>query len=256
MASVFKFKDLKHCITAKFFPACLPTAKKAYNLRAVYQPELDIHGIASKAEIYNISTPSKVIEEGMIAGMELIYYLAADGYKINTPVFYLQIGTPGEYDGHETQMPEGLYPYGQISITAKLRKYLKENIKIQFDGVALNEGYIETVIDRISGKTDTVVTAGGLFVMQGIGLKIVFDERHASDAGLFYECVTDGSRIREEMVNIAQNDPTLITALCRGDLETNKEYRIVVCTQSPIRGGNRLLKNVREVKSDFSITVE
>ena len=61
--------------------AFLPEAKKPFNLKAAHQPELDIHDIASKADVYNIGTSPKVIEEGMTAGMELIYYLAADGFK-------------------------------------------------------------------------------------------------------------------------------------------------------------------------------
>jgi hypothetical protein len=79
MALDFIPKDVIHRIAAKFVHAYLPDAKKPYNLRAVHQPDLDIHGVASKAEVYNITTPPKVIEEGLTAGLELIYYLAADG---------------------------------------------------------------------------------------------------------------------------------------------------------------------------------
>jgi hypothetical protein len=45
MALDFKVKDIIHKVTAKFVHAFLPTAKKPYNLRAVFQPELDIHGM-------------------------------------------------------------------------------------------------------------------------------------------------------------------------------------------------------------------
>jgi hypothetical protein len=83
----FIVKDVIHKITAKFIHAFLPDAKKPYNLRAVHQPELDVHGIASKADVYNITTPPKIIEEGLNAGIELIYYLTADGYKIKPHVF-------------------------------------------------------------------------------------------------------------------------------------------------------------------------
>jgi hypothetical protein len=85
-----------HKIAVKFTHAFLPEAKKPYYLKAVHQPELDVHGIASKAGVYNIETSPKVIEEGLNAGMELIYYLAADGYKIKTPLFNLKIRVPGE----------------------------------------------------------------------------------------------------------------------------------------------------------------
>jgi hypothetical protein len=78
MSSItFKLKDILHKSLGKFVPAWLPNAKKPYNLRAVFQPGLDIHGIASKAEVYNIETDPKVIEEGFNAACELVYYLAA-----------------------------------------------------------------------------------------------------------------------------------------------------------------------------------
>ena len=56
-----------HRIAAKFVHAYLPDAKKPYNLRAVHQIDLDVHGIAGKAEVYNITTPPKVIEEELTA---------------------------------------------------------------------------------------------------------------------------------------------------------------------------------------------
>jgi len=67
MALDFNVKDVIHRIVAKFTHAFLPEAKKPYNLRAVHQPVLDIHGVASKADVYNITTAPKIIEEGMIA---------------------------------------------------------------------------------------------------------------------------------------------------------------------------------------------
>jgi hypothetical protein len=67
MALDFKVKDIMHNVTAKFVHAFLPNAKKSYNLRAVFQPELDIHDIASKVEVYNIETDPKVIKDGFIA---------------------------------------------------------------------------------------------------------------------------------------------------------------------------------------------
>ncbi|MDR2384279.1 MAG: DUF4469 domain-containing protein [Tannerella sp.] len=255
MALDFILKDVMHRITVKFFPAYLPKAKKAYNLRAVYQPELDIHGIASKAEMYNITTSPKIIEEGMTAGMELIYYLAADGYKINTPVFRLRVGTPGEYDGHETHLPEGFYPYGLISLSTRIREYLKETVKLQFDGIEQNEGFIGNIVDKQSGTTDMYITPGGIFVLNGIGLKIVSDEENVNNVGIYYESVEDGSRIKEDMNNIAQNTSSVISSLCGKPLSSEIEYRIVIRTQSSVGNASKLLKNIREVKSDFTIAL-
>jgi hypothetical protein len=255
MALDFKLKDVMHRIIAKFFPAYLPDAKKPYNLRAVYQPELDIHGIASKAEVYNITTSPKVIEEGSLALMELIYYLAADGYKINTPVFHLRAGFPGEYDGHETKLPDGLYPHGLLSLSAELREYLRTNIEPQFDGIEHNEGYIASFFDKDSGTTDTYITPGRLYIVRGIGLKIATDEEHAADTGLYYEDAETGNRVREEMKDIGQNEPSILMAQAPAGLTPGKNYYIVIRTQSAVRHGGNLLKHVREVKSEFTVTV-
>ncbi|MDR2731201.1 MAG: hypothetical protein LBB81_09950 [Treponema sp.] len=69
MAIDFTVKNILHKIQVRFIHAFLPEAKKPYNLKAVHQPELDIHGIASKADVYNIQKSPKVIEDGFTAGM-------------------------------------------------------------------------------------------------------------------------------------------------------------------------------------------
>ena len=56
MSLDFQEKDVIHGITAKYVPAFLPDAKKGFNAKAVFQPELNIHGIATKASVYNITT--------------------------------------------------------------------------------------------------------------------------------------------------------------------------------------------------------
>jgi len=59
---------------------------------------------------YLIGTSPKVIEEGFTAGSVLACYLAADGYRLNTPLFKMKVKVPGEYDGSETHLPHGVYP--------------------------------------------------------------------------------------------------------------------------------------------------
>ncbi|MDR3115182.1 MAG: hypothetical protein LBU25_06640, partial [Treponema sp.] len=147
MALDFTVKDIIHKVTAKFVHAFLPDAKKPYNLRAVFQPELDIHGVASKAEVYNIEADPRLIEDGFNAACELIYYLAADGYKIKTPLFNLGLRLPGEYDGSETSLPEGAFPQARLQIAAAFRQYIRDKVKVQFDGIEQAEGLIAEALD-------------------------------------------------------------------------------------------------------------
>jgi len=148
MSIDFNVKDILHRIQVRFIHAFLPDAKKPYYLRAVHQPELDIHGIASKAEVYNIGTSPKVIEEGFTAGSVLACYLAADGYKLNTPLFKMKVKVPGEYDGSETHLPHGVYPTVVLQATAQFRKYLREKVKIEFDGVEQADGLVATRMSK------------------------------------------------------------------------------------------------------------
>jgi hypothetical protein len=257
MAIEFNLRDVVHRITAKFFPAFLPKAKKPYILRAVYQPELDIHGVASKAEAYNFTTPAKVIEEGLTVGLELITYLAADGYKIKTPVFTLKVSIPGEYDGAETHLPAGTHPQGRLNLSPELRKYLSEHVELQFDGVENANGMIAEVINLYTSEADISLKPLSLFEVRGAGLKIDADAEHADDTGIFFESVVDGHRLRNNPKDMAVNNPSTLKAIVShstGDLPPGSEWYVVVRTQASTKGSH-LLKNVREVKSDFALVI-
>ncbi|GAB6393052.1 MAG: DUF4469 domain-containing protein [Treponematales bacterium] len=253
MALDFTVRDVIHTITAKFTRAFLPNAQKPYNLRAVFQPELDIHGIASKAEVYNITTSPKVIEEGMTAGMELIYYLAADGFKIKTPLFNLRIRLPGEYEGDETHLPNGVFPEGRLQITAAFQKYLKETIRILFDGTDTDDGFIAEAVDEATGLSEQVVTMDNLVAIHGTGLKVDAGPEYAAQAGLFFEA-PDGARVKAKA--LAVNEPRHLKAIAPASLAAGTAYRLVVVTQTSVSGGGTLLKNLREVKSEFTLTAQ
>ena len=252
MAIDFKVKDVMHNIIAKFVHAFLPEAKKPFNLRAVHQPELDIHGIASKASVYNLTTSPKVIEEGMNAGMELIYYLVADGYKVKTPLFNLRMRLPGEYDGSETHMPNGLFPAARMQTSAMFRNYLKDKVKVVLDGIDQTDGYIAEVTDEATGIVDEVLTIGNLITIRGWGLKIDGAPENHDTIGLYFESSDGDHRTKAEI--IAVNEPRTIKAIIP-NLPSDTKYRIIIVTQSSAKTTAHLLKNVRELRSDTIFTL-
>ena len=251
MAIDFKTKDVIHHIPVKFVRASLPGAKKPYYLKAVHQPELDIHGIASKADIYNITTSPKVIEEGLAAGMKLIGYLAADGYRIKTPLFTLKIRVPGEYYGSENALGEGLYPRATLQTRAEFRKYLQEKVKIEFDGMSDMEGFIGEALDEATGLNSQKLTKGNILTIQGYGLKIESDREHADETGVFFTTAS-GSTVKAPIVPV--NEPKKLKVLIPHELETGASYTINIRTMSSSCGGSYLLKRPRKVKSAFSLT--
>jgi hypothetical protein len=252
MALDFTVKDIIHKVTAKFVHAFLPGAKKPYNLRAVFQPELDIHGVASKAEVYNIEADPRLIEDGFNAACELIYYLAAEGYKIKTPLFNLGLRLPGEYDGSETSLPDGAFPQARLQIAAAFRQYLKDKVKVQFDGIEQAEGLIAEALDEASGAIDDVMTPGNLLDIRGYGLKIEADPAHKDAAGLWFD---DGQTSPVKAAIIAVNEPRSIKAIVPQGLTAGTEYALKIVTQSAARSHANLLKNLREVRSEFKLTV-
>ena len=255
MALDFNVKDVIHKIAVKFTRAFLPDAKKPYNLRAVHQPVLTIHGVASKADVYNITTAPKVIEEGMIAGFELIYYLVADGYIIDTPLGSIKMRIPGEYDGSETHLPHGVHPVPRIQASAAFRQYLKDRVKIEFSGIEQRDGLIAEVHDEATGMSDEVVTKGNLLTIHGYGLKLACDEAHEEETGVFFEPLDSGGAAVKAQI-IAVNEPRTMKVIVPADLEQGKTYKLKIVTQSPSKGGGTLLKNSREVRSDFTLNAQ
>ena len=243
-------KDVIHRIAVKFVQAFLPNAKKAFYLRAVHQPELDIHGIASKAAIYNIATSPKVIEEGLNAGMELMYYLAADGYRIKTPLFNLRIRIPGEYNGSETSLPEGIYPVARLRTSLAFRNYLKEKVKLEFDGIEDGNSIIAEAIDEATGLSGELMTVGNILTIRGAGIKIEGDAAHKDQVGVFFK-PKSGSAVKAPV--IAVNEPRTLKVLIPTGLKKGTAYQITVGTQSSAKMNGAILKKVRDITSDFTL---
>ena len=253
MALDFTVKDVTHKVMAKHVLAFLPGAKKPYNLKAVFQPELDIHGLASKAEVYNIETDPRVIEDGLIAACELICYLVADGYKIKTPVFSLSIWLPGEYDGAETHLPEGVHPEARLQAGTLLRNYIRDRVKVEFDGIDQRDGLIAEAVDEHTGQLDEVMTIGNLLTVRGYGLKVEADAEHTDETGFFFD---DGASAPVKAEILAVNEPRTLKAIVPATLVTGKDYTLKVVTQSSAKGGGVLLKNPREIHSEFKLTAQ
>jgi hypothetical protein len=235
-----------HKVQVKFIHAYLPEAKKAYNLKTDHQPVLDIHGIASKAEVYNIGSSPKTIEQGLTDGMQLIKYLTADGFIIDTPLFKLKLRVPGEYDGSESRLPGEVHPVARLQTSASFRKYLKEKVKVEFGGIDQSDGLIAEAYDEASEIIDESATIGNLLTIRGYGLKIAGE----SETGLYFE-PSDGPSTKAAI--IAVNEPKTLKVIVPA-LEPGKAYALKVVTQSSTKHGSGLLKTARELRSEFTVT--
>jgi hypothetical protein len=189
----------------------------------------------------------------MAAAMELIYYLAADGFKIKTPVFNLHIRLPREYDGAETGLAEGLFPEVRLQTSLWLRNYIKERVNVDIDGVDAAEGIIGEITDEASGLVDQAVTVDNILAIRGYGLKIEADEEHKSEVGVFFRDSYGSTHIAKAL---AVNEPHLLKVIAPPDLSAGYTYNVEVVTQSSARHGSTLLKEPRRVESEIPLTAQ
>jgi hypothetical protein len=244
-------RDNIHAITVKFVHTHLPTARKAYTARVTLQTELNLEQIAEKAALYNLDISPDRIVDGTKAFITLCCYLCADGYKLKTPLFNSHIRIPGEYDGHETHLPPDIRPSVSMEPAADFRNYIGERVKVTFDGIDDTNGFIAGLHDEQSDTTNRYVTPYGFINIRGAGLKIASDEAHAPAVGL-YLAAADKEEVQISLIAI--NAPKLLKAYTPA--LPGGTYTVVIRTQTPGTNPNAaFLKNVREIRSDFTVTV-
>jgi hypothetical protein len=245
MSVIFNVIDKIHNIIVKYVPAYLPEAKKPYNLKPVHQPALDIHGVASKADVYNVTTDPSVIEAGLNDGLRLMRYLAADGYRITTPLFSLRIRVPGEYDGSENSLPDGVHPVVRLRSSADYREYVKERVKIDFSGIEPPKGRIAGFLDIEENEYKTIFVPGDQFLLTGSGIKVAGDN---PSRGVYFVPEDDPAH-EVRVTRIARNSQSEIIGICpqTGHLRN----KIVIGTQ--YSGNSKYLKTIRTIESSFVI---
>jgi hypothetical protein len=253
MAIDFDAEKVMHNIVARFVPAYLPDAKKPYYLKAQFQPEVDPHGIASMGELYNVHTDPKVIEEGLLAALRIIRHLIADGFRVNLLLFVIWMRLPGEYMGDETHLHAGLFPEARIRPTRSFTQYLRDWVNLVIAGRDDNKGHIGMATDGSNGQVNETCTQGQLLTAEGSGLKIEGDADHTTAVGLFFETLTTPGLWKAQIV--AVNEARTLKVIVP-NMPTPNRARLKLVTQSTVKGGSTLLKDVREFQSDFTLEVQ
>jgi hypothetical protein len=138
-------------------------------------------------------------------------------------------------------------------VSADFRKYIRENVQLEFDGIEYNNGYIANVDDNADGTSDVVITIGGLIAVHGYGLKVESDAEHADQTGIFFEDL-DTNRFKAEIV--AVNEPKTLKLMVPNTLTPDVDYYVVVVTQSYVKANSGTLKEPREVRSEFTLKAQ
>jgi hypothetical protein len=248
METINKQKDVIHHIEVWFEPNYLPEAKKPYLGRSQVLPYLTVEEVAAKAALYGLSVDPEEMTRYVKSYVNLCAYLVADGYGVENALFRTRIRIPGEYDGYETSLPEGLHAAPRINTSPVFQEYIREHVKLDFRGIDETQGHMFKFLDETSG-TDTKITRGGLLQIHGTGLKIAHDDEpeHIDAVGLWFVSPFDPSE-RTRATAIAVNEPKQIVTVIPPTLRYDSCY-IEIVTQSSFRKGGYTLKDMRTMRS-------
>jgi hypothetical protein len=144
-----------------------------------------------------------------------------------------------------------VHPEARLQASAALRKYLRERVQVEFDGVDQRDGLIAEAVDEHTGQVDDVMTIGNLLTIRGYGLKVEAEAKYAAEVGLFFD---DGENPPVKAEILAVNEPRTLKAIVPASLAVGKDYALKVLTQSSTKGSSSLLKGLREIHSEFKLT--
>jgi hypothetical protein len=188
----------------------------------------------------------------------------------------MRIRIPGEYYGSEDALPPGVFPELRMQASARLRKYLREHIKLNFDGIEKHNGIIGHVEDEATGLVDEVATIGDMLTIRGKGLKLDSDEAHKDIVGIFFTPVLEpggleperslgGKSLSSSFVETAEpvkvsiigiNAPRTLKIIVPHGLKEGTAYQISVITQVSLKHSCTLLKEARKIQSKFALTAK
>jgi hypothetical protein len=97
------------------------------------------------------------------------------------------------------------------------------------------------------------MTIGNLLSIHGYGLKIKADAEHQGEAGLWFD---DGMNAPAKAQIVAVNEPKNLKAVVPAVLVAGTDCTLKAVTQFPAERGSKLLKGLREVRSDFKLTAQ
>jgi hypothetical protein len=156
---------------------------------------------------------------------------------------------PGEYDGAETHLPSNIFPMARMQVSASFREYLKEKVQVQIDGKEDVDGFIAQATDEATGLVDEVATVGNILTIHGYGLKL--EEPKDYNPGVFFKAAS-GAPI--EATVIAVNEPKTLKIVIPSELTDGTAYQLIVQTWSSIKSYGYLVKDMRDIRSDFTLT--
>ena len=177
---------------------------------------------------------------------EVVSAIIKDGSAVNTPLMNTSMSISGVFDGANDSFDKKRHTVN-LNITAgTLLRDAVTKVKCEKTEGVSTDPYITEVKDVVSGKTNDILTKGG--VVQLVGSRLKFDAKDAAQ-GIFFVPET-GEAVRATV--IAENKPARLMAIIPADLPAGT-YCIEV--RSKHSGGGKPLKAVKAGRFAKPLTV-
>ena len=149
---------------------------------------------------------------------EVCASLIKDGSALNTPLFNTALTIAGVFNGANDAFDKKRHTVNLNMTAGTLLRDAVTKVKCEKTEAAGTDPYITEVTDIVSGKTNEVLTKGGIVQITGSRLK--FDAKDASQ-GIFFVPET-GNPVRASV--IAENKPARLMAIIPADLAAGSWY--------------------------------
>ena len=177
---------------------------------------------------------------------EVCSSLIKDGAALNTPLMNTSMSISGVFDGANDSFDKKRHTVN-LNITAgTLLRDAVTKVKCEKTEGVSTDPYITEVKDVVSGKTNDILTKGG--VVQLVGSRLKFDAKDAAQ-GIFFVPET-GEAVRATV--IAENKPARLMAIIPADLAAGTYY---IEVRSKHSGGGKPLKAVKAGRFAKPLTV-
>ena len=177
---------------------------------------------------------------------EVVSAIIKDGAALNTPLMNTSMSISGVFDGANDSFDKKRHTVN-LNITAgTLLRDAVTKVKCEKTEGVSTDPYITEVKDVVSGKTNDILTKGG--VVQLVGSRLKFDAKDAAQ-GIFFVPET-GEAVRAAV--IAENKPARLMAIIPADLAAGTYY---IEVRTKYSGGGTKLKTVKKGSFGKPLTV-
>ena len=243
--------DALHKIRVKLYPNYLPKGKGTFIARTNNQRVLDVEEICMELKKRgNFAGDHKVLAEYVRQYYEEAILQLCNGFAVNSGYYTMYLNIGGVFGSPNDTRDLDKHPIGfRVRIGAVL-KQLAKILKIEVEGLASTDGYIDYFTDVHSNTVNYEITGGRNFIITGDKIKVAGNE---PECGVYFERTDDGTRIKVQE-RLTQNTPSKIIGTIPM-LMAPKSYRVVIVTRFN-GSSSSTSKKLRTLISNFEMKAE